>query len=63
MEGTTTAVENTIPGILEGLGQVSDFVIDKMADYIQFTLDHPLLLIPVGFVVTFTVIGIFKRFI
>ena len=60
MEGTATAVENTIPSILEALGGVSDFLIDKMGDFVQLTLEQPLLMIPIGVVLTLTGVKLFK---
>ena len=35
MEGST-AVQNTIPAILEAIGGVTDFLIGKMADMVEF---------------------------
>lgn len=60
MEGTTTAVENTIPTILESLGGVTDFLIDKMADMVNLVLEQPLLMIPIGVVLTLTVVKLFR---
>lgn len=59
MEGST-AVQNTIPAILEAIGGVTDFLISKMADMVELVLAQPLLLIPIGVVLTLTVVKLFR---
>ena len=59
MEGGT-AVQNTIPAILESLGGVTDFLIDKMGDMVTLVLEQPLLMIPIGVVLTLTVVKLFR---
>lgn len=59
MEGST-AVQNTIPAILEAIGGVTDFLIGKMADMVELVLAQPLLLIPIGVVLTLTVVKLFR---
>ena len=59
MEGST-AVQNTIPAILEAIGGVTDFLIGKMADMVELVLAQPLLMIPIGVVLTLTVVKLFR---
>lgn len=56
----STAVQNSIPAILESLGGVTDFLIDKMGDMVNLVLEQPLLLIPIGVVLTLTVVKLFR---
>lgn len=56
----STAVQNTIPAILEAIGGVTDFLIGKMADMVELVLAQPLLMIPIGVVLTLTVVKLFR---
>ena len=61
LDSVATPVTNDISSILTALGQVTTFLIGKMSDMVDLVLAQPLLLIPIGVVLTLTVVSIFKK--
>lgn len=56
--GVTVAEMN---GLLELLGSVFTFIIGKVSDVVDLVMANPLLLIPIGVVLLYTIIATFKR--
>lgn len=64
MEGTETLAAATVEevqGVLKIFGAVSDFIIGKISDVVDVVMANPLLLIPIGVILLYTVIAVFKR--
>ena len=57
----TQMVPNTIDGVLAGLLTVFTWIIAQMSTVVSLVLDNALLFIPIGFVVAYGLIGLFKR--
>lgn len=61
MESTTstTIVEET-QNVLDILAVVFDFMIGQLSTLVDVIMENPLLLIPIGVVLTYTIISVFK---
>lgn len=55
------ATVEQLTGVLELLGSVVTFFFGKIGSVVTIVMENPLLLIPVGVVMAYTVISIFKR--
>lgn len=60
MEGSTAATAEQITGVLEVLKTVFDFIIESLGTIVEVIMANPLLLIPIGVVLTYTIIRVFK---
>lgn len=60
MEGSTAATAEQITGVLEVLKTVFDFIIESLGTIVNVIMANPLLLIPIGVVLTYTIIRVFK---
>ena len=60
MEGSTTATTADITGVLDVLKVVFDFIIESLSTIVDVIMANPLLLIPIGVVLTYTIIRVFK---
>ena len=60
MEGSTAATAEQISGVLEVLKTVFDFIIESLGTIVEVIMANPLLLIPIGVVLTYTIIRVFK---
>lgn len=55
------ATSSDITSVLEILGSVFTFIIGKISDVVGVVMENPLLLIPIGVVLTSTIIAVFRR--
>lgn len=60
MEGSTAATTTDITGVLDVLKVVFDFIIESLSTIVDVIMANPLLLIPIGVVLTYTIIRVFK---
>lgn len=60
MEGSTVATTTDITGVLDVLKVVFDFIIESLSTIVDVIMANPLLLIPIGVVLTYTIIRVFK---
>lgn len=60
MEGSTAATTTDISGVLDVLKVVFDFIIESLSTIVEVIMANPLLLIPIGVVLTYTIIRVFK---
>lgn len=60
MEGSTAATTADITGVLDVLKVVFDFIIESLSTIVEVIMANPLLLIPIGVVLTYTIIRVFK---
>lgn len=60
MEGSTAATAEQITGVLDVLKTVFDFIIESLGTIVEVIMANPLLLIPIGVVLTYTIIRVFK---
>ncbi|MDD3999974.1 MAG: hypothetical protein PHX62_03670 [Bacilli bacterium] len=51
-----------VTSLLTILGSVFTFIIGKFTDLVNVVMNNELLLIPIGVILTLTIIKIFKRF-
>lgn len=59
---TETATTTTsISSVLEMLGTVVTWLFSQIASVVSIVMSNPLLLIPIGVVMTYTIISVFKR--
>lgn len=57
---STAATAADVTGVLTILKEVFKFIIGAMADIVDVIMANPLLLIPIGVVLTYTIIRVFK---
>lgn len=57
---TTPATAEQITGVLDVLKTVFDFIIESLSTIVNVIMANPLLLIPIGVVLTYTIIRVFK---
>lgn len=55
------ATSTDITGVLNILGSVFTFILGKIGDVVTVVMENPLLLIPIGVVLTSTIIAVFRR--
>lgn len=60
MEGATAASAEQITSVLNVLKVVFDFIIESLGTIVEVIMANPLLLIPIGVVLTYTIIRVFK---
>lgn len=60
MEGSTAATATDITSVLDVLKVVFEFIIESLATIVDVIMSNPLLLIPIGVVLTYTIIRVFK---
>lgn len=60
MEGTAAASAEQITSVLNVLKVVFDFIIESLGTIVEVIMANPLLLIPIGVVLTYTIIRVFK---
>lgn len=60
MEGATAASAEQITSVLNVLKVVFDFIIESLSTIVNVIMANPLLLIPIGVVLTYTIIRVFK---
>lgn len=61
MEPATPATAAQVTGVLEVLGSVVDFILSKIGDVVNIVMSNPLLLIPIGIILLYTIISTFRR--
>lgn len=61
LEALTPATEAQVTGVLEVLGAVVSFVLEKITDVVNIVMANPLLLIPIGVILLYTIISTFRR--
>lgn len=54
------ATTETVSGVLEILGSIAKFVLGLVAEVVTVVMENPLLLIPIGVVMLYTVIRVFR---
>ena len=60
MEGATAASAEQITSVLNVLKVVFEFIIESLGAIVEVIMANPLLLIPIGVVLTYTIIRVFK---
>lgn len=61
LEALTPATSADVSGVLEVLGAVVTFVLNKITDVVNIVMANPLLLIPIGVILLYTIISTFRR--
>ena len=56
----TAATGEQVSSVLSVLGQVFNFIINSLTTIVNVVMANPLLLIPIGVVLTYTIIRVFK---
>jgi len=59
-EALTAATASDVSGVLAILKEVFDFIITSLTTIVSVVMANPLLLIPIGVVLTYTIIRVFK---
>ena len=54
-----TGVE--VKAVLDVLGEVVTFILEKITDVVTIVMANPLLLIPIGVIMLYTIISTFRR--
>lgn len=54
-----TGVE--VKAVLDVLGEVVSFILEKITDVVTIVMANPLLLIPIGVIMLYTIISTFRR--
>lgn len=57
---STAATTADITGVLDVLKVIFDFIIESLSTIVEVVMANPLLLIPIGVVLTYTIIRVFK---
>ena len=57
----TAATSADITAVLGVLGEVFTFLIGKIGDVVTVVMENPLLLIPIGVVLAYTIIAMFRN--
>lgn len=57
----TAATSADITAVLGLLGDVATWMFGKISDVVTIVMENPLLLIPIGIVITYAIINVFKR--
>lgn len=57
---SSAATAADVTGVLTILKEVFKFIIDALGDIVDVIMANPLLLIPIGVVLTYTIIRVFK---
>ena len=57
----TAATSADITNVLGVLGEVFTFLIGKIGDVVTVVMENPLLLIPIGVVLAYTIIAMFRN--
>lgn len=60
MEGATAATVDQITGVLDILIAIAKAILGCVGDVAQLVMSQPLLLIPIGVVMLYTIIRVFK---
>ena len=60
MESATVATSASVTAVLEILGTIAKFVLGLVSDIVAVVMANPLLLIPIGVVMLYTVIKVFR---
>lgn len=55
------ATSTDVTDVLGILGSVFTFIIGKVGDVVGVVMENPLLLIPIGVVLTSTILAVFRR--
>lgn len=55
------ATSADVESVLGVLGSVFTFIIGKISDVVGIVMENPLLLIPIGVIMTSTIIAVFRR--
>ena len=61
MQLLTAATSESLSSVLELLGTVVTWVFGKLSAVVTIVMENPLLLIPIGIVITYAIINVFKR--
>ena len=56
----TAATASDVTGVLTVLKSIFTFIIGCLSDIVEVIMANPLLLIPIGVVLTYTIIRVFK---
>ena len=60
--GTSTAATSAdITSVLDVLGTVVTWLFGKIGDVVSIVMSNPLLLIPIGVIMAYTIIKVFRR--
>ena len=59
LEGAATAAD--ITSTLTALRAVATFMFEALGDIVTIVISNPLLMIPIGVVLTYSIISVFKR--
>lgn len=60
MESATVATSASVTAVLEILGTIAKFVLGLVSNIVAVVMANPLLLIPIGVVMLYTVIKVFR---
>lgn len=57
----TAATAADVQGVLAVIGEVWTFLASKVADVVTIVMENPLLIIPIGVILSYTIIALFRR--
>ena len=61
MQLLTAATAESLSAVLELLGTVVTWLFGKISSVVTIVMENPLLIIPIGVIMAYTVISVFKR--
>lgn len=61
LEGATAATAADISSTLTALKAVATFMFEALGDIVSIVVANPLLMIPIGVVLTYSIISVFRR--
>ena len=57
----TAATSESVTAVLTVLGTIATWMFEQLSAVVTIVMENPLLLIPIGIVITYAIINVFKR--